>query len=198
MSPKEMGKNFVEGRAKIPLETVGECDMILDIKTGGWDWMYSRYGITARDRGITEKRPFWYVLRSLLATFNQRKQEGCSALSGISVSDSLIPASQEEEGLLVSDAHTLRSFHYLLASNWRYKQAVKMKHAWYAIARANPAIACVYRKGKTMGGKTVYFATYTQTFAQILENLKTPGEDGLRYLIPEFLPHCFFLTIWSL
>jgi hypothetical protein len=133
-------------------------------------------------------------LRSLLTTFNPEEQARFTALSGISIEDSLIPTSHEEEELLVKDAKKLASFHYLLASNWSYKQATKMKLGWYEIAHVNPAIICTYKKVRIIGGKVEYFATYNITFAQILENLKTPDKEGIRYLVPEFLPSRFFLS----
>jgi hypothetical protein len=194
MSSKEMCMSFVESKPKIPLEEVGEYDMIFDIKLAGWDWMYSRYGLTVRDRGITEKRPFWYFLRSLLPTFGTEDQTRFTALSGISINDSLALRACEDACILVDDADRLVSIHYFLACGWRSREATRAKHAWYEIAGANPTITVPFLIERLVNGKRRVEQMCAPTFAQLEENLKIPGKDGLYYFIPDIDPDCYFLS----
>jgi hypothetical protein len=194
MTLKEMRKDFVKGRSKIPLEEAGEYQMVFDIKMGGFDWMYEAYGKTVRDRGITGKRPYWYVLRGLLPIFKQSKQEKFTALSGISIGDSITLKSYEDADALRKDAERLVSLHYYLACTWSLGKATKAKHAWYALARANPTITIPFWRERLMNEELIVEQMCAPTFAQLLENLRTPGKDGLEYFIPDVEPRCYFLS----
>jgi hypothetical protein len=194
MTLKEMRKDFVKGRTKIPLEEVGEYDMVFAISMGGFDWMYEAYGHTVRDRGITEKRPCWYFLRSLLTTFDPGKQARCTALSGVSMGDSLTLTHFRDAPIQLEDASRLMSVHYYLACGGRHKKATRAKHAWYALALANPTITFPFWRGRFVDEKMIMEQYADPTFAQMLINLGTPGKDGLEFFIPDINPRCFFLS----
>jgi hypothetical protein len=195
MTLKEMRKDFVSHRLIVPLEEVGDVDMVFDVKIGGWDWMYRRYGQTIRDRGIKGKRPFWYVLRSLLTTFDQEKQENFTDLSGISINDSLTLSSYEDADILGMDSGRLISLHYYLACVGANKRATKAKHAWYELARANPTVTFPFwRERSGDGGEIVCEQICAPTFAQLLKNLEIPGKDGLNYFIPDVDPDYYFFS----
>jgi hypothetical protein len=176
-----------------PLEKRGEYEILFDIKLNGFDCIFKRYGSTVRDRGIKEKRPYWYLLRSLLTTFDPSEQARLTALSGISISSSIIP-NECERKLMTNDAQQLVVFHNDMASIGSDSEVMKMKYAWFVIALANPDVACSFWTGRMIDEEYTHELAGMATFAQMLKNLKTPGKDGLHYLIPDIDPDCHFFS----
>jgi hypothetical protein len=174
-----------------PLEKMGKYNVLFDIKLNGFDWIYKKYGSTVRDRGIKEKKPYWYFLRSLLTTFDQREQARFTALSGISISSSIVP-NQYERKLMTNDAQLLVSCHCNMASMGSDNKAMKLKRAWEVLARANPNVSCSFWTGRMIDEEYTHELAGMATFAQMMENTATPGEGGLHYLVPDITPRFFF------
>jgi hypothetical protein len=174
------------------LEETGEYTMAFWLgRPSGFTRLYETYGETIRDRGITEKRPFWYVLRSLLPTFSQEEQARFTALSGISIGDSLVPAPWERI-LMAQDSKRLLDLHYNLACVGCDHKAMQMKRAWYALAEANRDRTCAFWKEFFCGIHYASELMCIRTFAQMISNASIPGENGLHYLIPDVWPTFFF------
>jgi hypothetical protein len=192
---------FEEARAEVgrdrenpPLEKIAGDVVLAQIASSkGFDWLYRTYGRTVRDRGIQEKRPYWYFLRGLLTTFDQSEQERFTALSGISIRDSVVPDRCKRK-LMTNDAKQLALLHYDMACMRMDDKAIKMKQAWYILARANSNVSCSFWTSKMIDEEYTHELVGMATFAQMLENLETPGEGGLNYLVPDINPHRFFFS----
>jgi hypothetical protein len=170
----------------LTLEEAGEDTMAFGICRWGCRHLYDTFGKTVRDRGITEKKPFWFVLRSLLPTFGTEDQARFTGLSGISIEDSLVPAPWERI-LMAQDSKRLLDLHYYVACVGCDGKAMLMKRAWYILAEANLNRTCTFwGDGDPM---------CIRTYAELIHNAATPGQDGLHYLIPDvWLRYYYFFS----
>jgi hypothetical protein len=194
MTFEEAEAEVARYRADLPLEKVdGDIILFKLAASNGFTWLYGKYGRTVRDRGIKDKMPYWYFLRSLLPTFDPSEQEEYFRLSGISVSDSIVP-DQCKRKLMTNDAERLVSFHYDMACMGKDDKAMRMKKAWYELARANPNTACSFWTGRLVDEEYTHELAGMATFAQMMENAETPGEGGLHYLVPDIDPDCYFFS----